>query len=1312
MVPYYIDINQFGEITSDKHITRGGSSTDFVKGDGTLDATKYAKEATKIEGTGHLEGGGDLSTDRTLDITQTIKNNIADGKTAHGWGDHSSAGYATETYVGDAIDDIEIGTVNLLRNSTWNEGFFSWSSGFSTILPPETDKPGSSIRQLEHTHTGSNAGSTIYNSTRFYLEPKVGDSVIISFDYYCENANDNSTTGPIITFRRSTAATGGTITSLVSPSSSTLGLKDSAIDGKWVRVTYKYTFSASNAVLPAWYIFGLYMSNNQVGRTVRYKVREVMVVFGNIIPRTWTPAPEDLITDWNQDNEDAFNFLINKPGDGLIGELVTGTSTDMKVWSPKVIHDYVTDNIEDLDYDKYSNWKLGANSGGTIDITSGDKVTFSNGTNIKVSRTSRDIKMDIDGVLSYSNLPITSVEVGNWNQAVTDSHTHSNKSVLDGISSSVIEDWNEAYDKKVNAISFTGDSNRTLTVTREDGTILTASFLDDTFPEFPDDVLNTLTFNTNNDGVLRAITSEGAIIDVSLDGRYSLLGHNHVWEDITDRPTIPTSSDYITTNTTQTGLTGNKTSSGIWTLGQIRKAGQTDSSVLLAGGGHRPVSDFALAGSLGDYLPKSYNSTSAIAVSFIRSSTTAGRFKIRLPYTLSSAKMLAFTIRMYGDYTHTDIACSGYLYTNTNQWLYPSAKMIVGHGRYPNIEVDVIFGRDTDGVAYVSIPKRLRDGIAILDVVGGHTGGVYGTGWTITEDDTTPNIGATINVEGLNRLGQFTNDVGYITSSSLPTVNNGQLTLSTGTGLSGSGTFTANQSGSSSFSVAVESTHKLPTTTEWNALSTQTLTSSISNTISGTEVRRAALTGDVTASANSNATTIANNAVTHAKYQNIATQRILGRGATGNGNVQELTLGSNLSLSTGGVLNASYSAGTLTLLNEGTDETDRVWGAKPIADFVGQYAATNLGLQGVTDIGNRTTNTINLSDAIHLNGSGTMPTIKGLLKGLSFINEPGGTSGISDEMLHESGSILFMNKGTSNLTTSLMITNNQWGFYYQNGTTNPKHAITISPDLHHTERLNQSIGNTALTTLQFPPEDGTLATREWASNPNNEPPSTDPGIGLIRNGEIARYIFRNNFNINHSTRIIDAVDTTYSEGSGITLTGTTFSQVLTTSGSGTYVQSLTRTAGGIQANLGTPPNATYSQATLAQLKAGTNVTNRLINPRDFKEAVEDLTTPKQLVITATTGVNIHAGKTIILNSTSASVGIGSSTTTPDGFEVYLVNNTSTDRSVWGASGLRYKINDGAYLALNTPIKLKGNGVGTLIRIGSTDGVLALGDFTT
>ena len=53
---------------------------------------------------------------------------------------------------------------------------------------------------------------------------------------------------------------------------------------------------------------------------------------------------------------------------------------------------------------------------------------------------------------------------------------------------------------------------------------------------------------------------------------------------------------------------------------------------------------------------------------------------------------------------------------------------------------------------------------------------------------------------------------------------------------------------------------------------------------------RAALTGDVTASAGSNATTIANDSVTYAKMQNVsATDRLLGRSTAGAGDVEEIT---------------------------------------------------------------------------------------------------------------------------------------------------------------------------------------------------------------------------------------------------------------------------------------------------------------------------------------------------------------------------------------------------------------------------------------
>ena len=76
-------------------------------------------------------------------------------------------------------------------------------------------------------------------------------------------------------------------------------------------------------------------------------------------------------------------------------------------------------------------------------------------------------------------------------------------------------------------------------------------------------------------------------------------------------------------------------------------------------------------------------------------------------------------------------------------------------------------------------------------------------------------------------------------------------------------------------------------------------------------LQRAALTGDVTAPAGSNATTIANDAVTYAKMQNVsAASKLLGRGSSGgSGDPQEITLGTNISM-TGTTVNVDASAST------------------------------------------------------------------------------------------------------------------------------------------------------------------------------------------------------------------------------------------------------------------------------------------------------------------------------------------------------------------------------------------------------------------
>jgi len=81
--------------------------------------------------------------------------------------------------------------------------------------------------------------------------------------------------------------------------------------------------------------------------------------------------------------------------------------------------------------------------------------------------------------------------------------------------------------------------------------------------------------------------------------------------------------------------------------------------------------------------------------------------------------------------------------------------------------------------------------------------------------------------------------------------------------------------------------------TSWSAIAPaakqDALTNSTTNTISGTEVQRAALTGDVTAAANSNSTTIASNAVTNAKLADVATSTIKGRATAGTGDPEDLT---------------------------------------------------------------------------------------------------------------------------------------------------------------------------------------------------------------------------------------------------------------------------------------------------------------------------------------------------------------------------------------------------------------------------------------
>jgi hypothetical protein len=60
------------------------------------DEGSHALKSVKVEGTGYLTGGGDLTKDRTIDIADAVKTKIDNGATAYGWGNHASAGYAKD----------------------------------------------------------------------------------------------------------------------------------------------------------------------------------------------------------------------------------------------------------------------------------------------------------------------------------------------------------------------------------------------------------------------------------------------------------------------------------------------------------------------------------------------------------------------------------------------------------------------------------------------------------------------------------------------------------------------------------------------------------------------------------------------------------------------------------------------------------------------------------------------------------------------------------------------------------------------------------------------------------------------------------------------------------------------------------------------------------------------------------------------------------------------------------------------------------------------------------------------------------------
>lgn len=96
-------------------------------------------------------------------------------------------------------------------------------------------------------------------------------------------------------------------------------------------------------------------------------------------------------------------------------------------------------------------------------------------------------------------------------------------------------------------------------------------------------------------------------------------------------------------------------------------------------------------------------------------------------------------------------------------------------------------------------------------------------------------------------------------------------------------------------------------------------------------IQTGAFTGDVTKSAGGTALTIPNDTVTHAKYQNIGTDRLLGRDTAASGDPEELTVGGGIEFTGAGGIQTAAFTGDVTKAAGGTALTipnDTVTNAK------------------------------------------------------------------------------------------------------------------------------------------------------------------------------------------------------------------------------------------------------------------------------------------------------------------------------------------------------------------------------------------------
>lgn len=174
------------------------------------------------------------------------------------------------------------------------------------------------------------------------------------------------------------------------------------------------------------------------------------------------------------------------------------------------------------------------------------------------------------------------------------------------------------------------------------------------------------------------------------------------------------------------------------------------------------------------------------------------------------------------------------------------------------------------------------------------------------------------------------------------------------------------------------------------------------------------------------------------------------------------------------------------------------------------------------------------------------------------------------------------------------------------------------------------------------------------------------GRGATGSGNIQELTLGANLSLSTSG-VLSATDTntTYTAGSGLTLSGTAFSLPVTISGTGTFVQSVAQNTNGITVTLGTPPNTTYSNMSLSELNTGTATTARLISAKTLSDWIAGkLPTVNNGTLSMSTGTGLSGSASFSANqsgNSSFSVSVASGYAIP----------TTSQISNWNAANNNY-----------------------------------------